>query len=161
MALEFRAATDLQPIIDRIIELFYPLLQGACVRAVYRSTNFPDSPFTVARIEKITGLRSWLYSKTDGEQDPWFLIQIVVPNWEPLEPRQQIAVLDHEICHIDYNDETDSHRLRDHTVEEFPEIVERHGAYHWSLEHFYEAISRGEEDPSTRDEMLDRILNNG
>jgi predicted metallopeptidase len=159
MALEFRAAKDLQPIIDRLIELFYPLLQGATVRAVYRSTKFPDSPFTVARIEKITGLRAWLYSKIDGEQDAFFLIQVVVPNWETFEPRQQVAVLDHEICHIDYNDEKDSYALRDHTVQEFPEIVERHGAYHPSLEYFYEALSRGEEDPSTRDEMLDRILN--
>jgi hypothetical protein len=87
MALEFRAAKDLQPIIDRIIELFYPLLQGATVRAVYRSTKFPDSPFTVARIEKITGLRAWLYSKIDGEQEAFFLIQIVVPNWEATSSR--------------------------------------------------------------------------
>jgi predicted metallopeptidase len=159
MALEFRAAKDLQPIIDRIIELFYPLVQGATVRAVYRSTKFPDSSHTVARIEKITGLRAWLYSRVDGEPEPFFLIQIVVPNWDNFEARQHVAILDHEICHIHYNDETDVMGLRPHTVEEFPEVVDRHGAYHPSLERFYEALARGEEDPSSREETLERILN--
>jgi predicted metallopeptidase len=159
MALEFRAATDLQPIIDRIIELFYPLVQGATVRAVYRSSKFPDSPFTVARIEKITGLRAWLYSRAPGEQEGWFLIQIVLPNWDAFEARGHVAILDHEICHIHYSDETDTLGLRPHTVEEFPEIVERHGAYEPGLERFMEALQRGEEDPSTRDEILERILN--
>ncbi len=156
---EFRRASDLEPIIDRIIELFYPQLQGATVRAVYRSHKFPDSPYTVARIEKVVGLRSWLWSKMDGEQEPFFLIQIVVPNWEGMGPRQQTAVLDHEICHIEYNEETDMLCLRDHAIEEFPEIAERHGAYHPGLERFYEALERGESDDSTRSEILDRILN--
>jgi len=159
MALEFRAADDLQPYIDRLIEHFYPLLQGTTVRAVYRSTRFPDSPYTVARIEKISGIKAWLWSRAAGEQEPWFLIQIVVPNWETHEARAHVAILDHEICHIDYNDETDNLRLRPHSVEEFPEVVERHGAYHPALEHFYEALERGEEDDSTRQEILDRILN--
>lgn len=159
MALEFRAADDLQPIIDRLIEHFYPLLQGVSVRAVYRSKTFPDSPRTVARIEKISGLKAWLWSKQAGEPEQFFLIQIVVPNWLTFEAPQHIAILDHELCHIDYNDETDTIGLRPHSIEEFPEVVDRHGAWHTGLEHFYAALQRGESDTSTRDELLDRILN--
>lgn len=158
MAVEFKSASDLQPIVDRIVELFYPLLQGSTIRTVYRSANFPDSPRTVARIYKVAGWRAWLWTRADGEPEPFFLIQIAVPNWAALEPRAQIAVLDHEVCHIDYNEETDTMALRDHSIEEFPEIVDRHGAYHLGLENFYHALERGESDDSTRQEMIDRLL---
>jgi hypothetical protein len=108
MALEFRAAKDLQPIIDRIIELFYPLVQGATVRAVYRSTKFPDSPLQSPGSRRSPALRHGFIRLADGEQEGWFLIQIVVPNWERFEARGHVAIIDHEICHIHYNDETDT-----------------------------------------------------
>lgn len=138
--------------------MFYPLLligevKIVCVR---RSKRFPDRPGTIARIEKITGLRAWLYSQTNGEQAPFFLIQIVVPNWEVLEPNQQIAVLDHEICHIDLT-ELGELTIRDHTIEEFPEIVGRHGSYHEGLQMFAEALERGNQ--SDREALIEQILN--
>lgn len=156
---EFKSAKDLQPIVDRIVELFYPLLQGCTIRVAYQSKNFPDRSRTVARIYKVTGWRAWLWDRADGEPEAFFLIIVAVPNWITLEPRAQIAVLDHEVCHIEYNEETDSLALRDHSIEEFPEVVERHGAYHAGLEHFYHALERGESDDSTCKEMIDRLLN--
>lgn len=158
MSLEFKSAAELKPIVDKLIELFYPHLLGADVEIVYRSKTFPDSPATVARIEKLTGFKAWLYRRIDGENEPLFLIQVVVPNWIQFNQNQQIAILDHELCHIWFNAETDALILRPHPIEEFPEIVERHGAWHDGLVLFHHALQRSESDTSTRDEIINRIL---
>jgi predicted metallopeptidase len=159
MALEFARAEELEKICRRIIENFYPSLESADIVVVYRSKTFPDSPATCARIEKISGLRAWLWTERSGEQETFFLIQIVVPNWETLSAAQQVAILDHELCHIEVSETTAELVLRDHAIEEFPEIVERHGAWHEGLQIFGEALERGESDKDSRAELIDRLLN--
>jgi hypothetical protein len=87
-----------------------------------------------------------------------FLIQLVAPLWNELKESQQIAVLDDELCHIEIDEETGFINLRKHSIEEFPEIVERHGAWHDGLVLFQHAIQKGESDASTRDELIEQLL---
>lgn len=158
MALELSRAKDLESICERIIDSFYPQLYGVDILCVLRSSKFPDRPTTIARIEKISGLKAFLWSKRDGAQDSFFLIQLVVPLWNDRTPSQQVAILDHEICHIDIDPETANLGLRDHSIEEFPEVVERHGAYHDGLVLFHHALQRGESETATREELINRLL---
>ena len=159
MALEFTRKTEYEIVCERLIENFYPFLQGATVVCILRSSFFIDDKKCVARIEKISGLKAFLWTKQDGSQDQFFLIQLVAPLWNELKEPQQIAVLDHELCHIEADEETGFLALRKHTIEEFPEIVERHGAWHDGLVLFHHSLQRGESDSSTRDEIINRILN--
>ena len=159
MALELSRAENLEQVCSRLIENFYPFLEGSDVVCILRSSFFQDDKKCVARIEKISGLKAFLWSKRDGAQDSFFLIQLVAPIWNELSEPQQIAVLDHELCHIELDDETGFINLRKHSIEEFPEIVERHGAYHDGLVIFGHALSKGEGDKTSREELIDRILN--
>ncbi len=158
MALEFSRKKEYETVCERLIDSFYPFLQGSEVVCILRSNFFHDCKRTVARIEKISGLKAFLWTKRDGSQDQFFLIQIVAPLWYELKEPQQIAVLDHELCHIEADEETGFLTLRKHTIEEFPEIVERHGAWHDGLVIFNHALQKGESDTSTRDEIIRSIL---
>jgi hypothetical protein len=70
--------------------------------------------------------------------------------WSRLEPSQRRALMDHELCHAQVatrkdgeprRDERDRlvYRIRHHDIEEFREIVERHGLYKADLEKFVKA----------------------
>lgn len=70
-----------------------------------------------------------------------------------LKPHQREAVIDHELCHIQPQIDSDGHqktdssgrllfRLRRHEIEEFSEVVARHGIYKKDLERMYAAARR-------------------
>lgn len=70
-----------------------------------------------------------------------FIIILNEDAWHHMQEKQRLAVLDHELCHCDM--EEDSHgnpvwKLATHDVEEFSAIVRRHGFYMQELEHFVE-----------------------
>jgi Putative phage metallopeptidase len=69
-----------------------------------------------------------------------FLVVIDQKIWDCLEHDQQVAVVDHELCHMGWDE--DGPFVRDHEVEEFRAVVERHGLYHIPLQSFAEAISQ-------------------
>ena len=46
--------------------------------------------------------------------------------WHALEDEPRLAVLDHELCHVDRADDG-SYKIRGHDLEEFHAIVGRHG----------------------------------
>ena len=60
-----------------------------------------------------------------------FVITLSYDQWQALDERQQLALLDHELCHCtvkrDKNGIEVGWDLRKHDIEEFSEVVERHG----------------------------------
>ena len=85
-----------------------------------------------------------------AEYDFVILLNKEVWNDKKFGERRQRALLDHELCHAarlerhgkSVKDERGRYcwRMRDHEIEEFREIVERHGLYKADLERFAEAI---------------------
>lgn len=59
--------------------------------------------------------------------------------WNTLNPDQQLAVIDHEFCHVDLVETEDGpkldergrtvYRMKRHDLEEFRAVVDRHGLY--------------------------------
>lgn len=73
---------------------------------------------------------------------------------ERVTDAQRKALLDHELCHaaVKYDDKGEPvedergrrvYRVRKHDIEEFTQIVERHGTYKRDLELFASALRRG------------------
>lgn len=60
-----------------------------------------------------------------------FIIEIAEDIWNDLDTDRRIALIDHELCHCDNLGDTPS--LRAHDVEEFTEIIERHGFWNRDL----------------------------
>lgn len=57
-----------------------------------------------------------------------FVICIAGDEWQDLTPEQRRAVVDHELCHCDFDDDGEP-RMKAHDYEEFAAIVERHGMW--------------------------------
>lgn len=83
-----------------------------------------------------------------------FIIEISKDIWDEATDQFKIALMDHELGHVgirmqeDGTLEMDEKTLRiktfvkKHDIEEFEEILERHGAYHKSLREFLAAFAR-------------------
>lgn len=98
--------------------------------------------------------RTWwgkarLISAKEREYHPHdFVIELNFDAWRALEPKQQRALIDHELCHcgaaIDDAGET-TYYIRKHDLEEFHEIVERHGLWRKEAEEFVRRATGGVE----------------
>lgn len=62
---------------------------------------------------------------------PFGVVEIAEPTWVGLKPRQQRALVDHELCHLRVDFDVDPPRLgiRGHDFEEFRSVLRRHGLW--------------------------------
>lgn len=58
-----------------------------------------------------------------------FVIWIAEDAWKDWSPQKKRALLDHELCHCKYEPLTGRAWLAGHDIEEFNEIIERHGLW--------------------------------
>lgn len=65
-----------------------------------------------------------------------FLIEVNWTHWRLLQPRERIALVDHELCHCGRDLEAEKWVLVHHDVEEFGTIVRRWGAWKPDLAQF-------------------------
>lgn len=97
-------------------------------------------------------------SDLEKELHPFdFIVLLNREMWEALDEEQRLALVDHELCHAQVTlDGTEAkrddrgrivYRVRKHDVEEFREVVERHGLYKSDLEAFARSMVRGRKAP--------------
>ncbi|MCW8129609.1 MAG: hypothetical protein KIS92_04415 [Planctomycetota bacterium] len=90
--------------------------------------------------------------------------EIVLDNKETFGVKLLRALIDHELCHCSVSvdedgqvkkDETGKpvYRIRKHDLEEFREIVKRHGLYKNDLAHFARVIVENQKRPLFRDAL--------
>ncbi len=118
-----------------VIKKWHPDLQGHvrfifCLEAeVLRGTT------CMGTARKVGGFASAFFMADPSvevyQAEPFFLITIHKATYERLTPKQQIALLDHELAHckVEPGDEGPKLTTVGHDLEEFYEIVKRHG--HW------------------------------
>lgn len=92
------------------------------------------------RAHKVTGWKAMLATPDadeSGENCDFFVIELAYDIWILLNAKQKRALIDHELCHLD-TEITDAGDLkllmRRHDVEEFTEIVARHGVWRPDLQ---------------------------
>jgi predicted metallopeptidase len=77
-----------------------------------------------------------LYKDAAG-LDVHYLIEVGLDVWTRYTPEQRRILIDHELCHFLGLDDKGRWAVRpDHDIEEFTEIVKRHGAHHHDLQVF-------------------------
>ncbi len=85
------------------------------------------------------GLLSF-YSKAD------FVIIVSAEFWDKADVPKRRALLDHELKHCTYEEDEKSGEkiwmLRGHDIEEFTDVVDRHGLWHDGLKTFGHAVGR-------------------
>ena len=88
-----------------------------------------------------------------------FVIVLNREYWEQFNDEQRIALMDHELCHAAASLDSDSAeqkydekgrpcwRVRKHDIEEFREVVQRHGCYKADLEEFAKVLRSKSANP--------------
>ena len=115
-------------------------LQGMPIEFVFIDKAPTRNGRAVAgRARKLGGLSRWLIAQAHGETDgpfeavlPMFVIEISHDIWQRLTDAQKVALVDHELCHciVRVNDKGEvKPGVLGHDVEEFVDIVERHGLW--------------------------------
>lgn len=124
-----------------IIEKCHPHLKGARICYLMRETAGETKlrqgkRMKIAHAEKVS-------DKMQAADCPYeFIIVINEGIWNKLTLEQQDAVLDHELQHCARDEE--GYYIRDHDVEEFRSIIQRHGYYFEALRAFVEVKPNSE-----------------
>lgn len=118
------------------------------VRCVFRDPPARSrGKLVYGKARKVSGLTAYLVGlehedrpSDDGPVD-FFLIEIAHETWQGLTERQREALVDHELCHLEVelpetSDKDRTLSLRSHDLEEFTEVVKRHGLWQPSVARF-------------------------
>lgn len=149
-------APEVRDIAARLIPRYHSHLLSWAeeIRYVFRNEAQVSKGRTVwGKAHKIAGLPCYLATNAPGDLNAFddvppppadmFVMEIAADIWERLTDKQKEALVDHELMHftIEMDDNVGLVRgIRGHDVEEFREVVERHGAWKPDLAEFAEAL---------------------
>lgn len=163
MAAIYSAAKEVEEIAGRLISEHYDELNfNAEVEIVYRfetPTREKNGKAILGECRKVSGLNSYLYRTgidATPEAKPFFLILISEDAWRVLNQHQREALVDHELAHVgaDIDDKGNTvFSIKPHDIEEFRDVVARHGMYLADIEKFIDA-ARIHFDPSYTPSMF-------
>lgn len=124
-----RASKEVVEMADQLICTHHEHLMDQVVGLLFRSERSTSGG------QEILGQTSKVSDKMNAllpqEEQMDFLIWIARDWWYAASQEQKKALLDHELCHCGPEG-----KMRPHEVEEFVEIIERHGLWHRSLKRF-------------------------
>lgn len=141
--------TEPYQLLGELVASHHRRLENLTVVLAWRLNVQPsrDGKIELAKPKRASDLDRVLH---DGGAD--FIVLLNKDAWETLLPDQRLAVLDHELTHLEverdgagYKEDENGRavtRIRKHDLEEFVEVVERHGCYLKDLEDLVEASLR-------------------
>jgi len=128
----FKASKSVLSMAQELIEAHHVHLRGARIGFIFRDTAAytgapPHQKRVLGKAAKVSP-RDKVYSSLD------FVIWLAEDFWlgEATDDMRR-ALLDHELCHCAFDEETEEWKLRQHDIEEFKEIIERHGLWSSAL----------------------------
>lgn len=149
---EYWRATEVERIARKLIGKHHQHLNrhDVTVRCLFRDPPARSrGKLVYGKARKVSGLTAYLVGlehndrlDDDGPVD-FFLIEIAQALWQGLTERQRVALVDHELCHLEVElPETEREdrtlSLRGHDLEEFTEVVKRHGLWRPQVAEFTE-----------------------
>lgn len=179
MSTTYWRAPEVEEIVGKLVPEHHDHLarHDIKIRCVFRHPVAKSKgKIVLGKARKIGGLNAHLVglSRRDDlgdEPADFFVIEIAHKAWEALSEPQRVALVDHELCHFDVEipDDEDQDRkliMRGHDLEEFQEVVERHGLWQPDLRTFAKtasvqlalAIDDEEEDDPPSDPLVAHVL---
>lgn len=124
---------------DEMIPKYHPHLETVRVEYVFNEAPMKAKGKELfARAKKKSGLDAFLFAPpTEDDPKPFFVIEINKQAWDVLNKKQKRALVDHELCHCLWDVEKGLY-MRTHDVEEFSEIIKRHGLWQPDVQLFAE-----------------------
>lgn len=146
-------ATEARQIAEELIPkhhtrlLDHPVLGDA--RLLYLFTDRKrkkGNRVTLGTAAKLPALQRYLSRRGgDPTSEAHFILLFSYLEWDLLEPEQQVALVDHELCHCTVRmgkDFKSRWAIREHDVEEFTEIIQRHGLWKPDLAEMGQAMQQ-------------------
>lgn len=167
------AQPELYALMDELVEGYHPDLEDARIALAWRHgwKADPDGRCVLGQMRKASDLDRQLHS-----YDFALLLNFEVWQAVTFSEAQRRALLDHELCHgaIARDSEGETrytpdgqvvYRIRKHTIEEFHEVVARHGQWKGDIQTFVErAMAAGVPEQLTLQDrdlvgsVVDRML---
>jgi len=133
---EYSMAQEAKSIGDDLIPKYHDHLRNVRIEYVFNDAVIKTKGKDVlGRAKKKSGLDAFLAADTTNDPEPFFVIEISKPAWDLLDAKQKKALVDHELCHCLW-DVDKGIFMRTHDVEEFSEIIKRHGLWQPDVELF-------------------------
>lgn len=118
---------------ENLIENFHLILKHARICFVFRSEAQKQGD------RMILGQCTKVPDKMKPYLEYDFLIWISEEDYMKMDDLQREAIIDHELCHCG-GDPLNGWKIRPHDIQEFAEVVERHGIYSRDVRQFTNAI---------------------
>lgn len=147
MATEFWVAeAEVHNIAQSLIDEHHPNLQGVPITYLMRC------PTAKSNGAEVWGSTSKANAKQRAlvKEDIQFIIELASEVWEHLGIFQKRALIDHELCHcgVEVDDEGEAkYSIRGHDIQEFSNIVKRHGKWNDTITYFADQLSLFEPSP--------------
>lgn len=142
MAATITPAPAVKKIAERLIPQFHQHLENATILYLFTDAKRTRHKKVVLGTAKKTSPMEHFLSQRDDREGADFILMFGVEEWFKLTEEQRVALVDHELMHctVDFNEETDepSWAIRAHDLEEFKDIVERHGLWQPDVREFVE-----------------------
>ncbi len=151
MATTYSPAPAVASVVAELVRKHHSALQcNTRIVCLFREpTPMARGRLLLASVRIVTGLPAYLMDHRDlarernpeGELNPdgvapqpFVLILVARKEWPLLPPEQWLPVLDHQLCHIHVDPDTGELEMLPHDIEEFTQVVARHGLYTHELE---------------------------
>jgi DNA segregation ATPase FtsK/SpoIIIE-like protein len=120
------ASTEVIHLAEDLISRFHPALEEARIAFVFQD----EATETDGRI--ILGTTSKISPKLQPFMEFDFLIVIAEDQWVRMPSNAREALIDHELCHCG-GDSLKGCKAHNHDIEEFYEVIQRHGVWKTDL----------------------------
>lgn len=133
---------DVESVVEYCVQRWHRHLEGATVVALGRPTPGKKLGREVWASLKIASPKERALWSEESEDIDYVLV-VAVSVWNRIPAETRIALVDHELCHAaGWDAEAEAWLVRGHDVEEFGQVVERHGAWQETLRAFIETAQR-------------------
>lgn len=157
--MQYRVANEVGKIAREIIAEHHRHLVNTRIEFLFSDTTPTSGGQEVwAKSRKISGLSAFLAAeneypdfwvdKESGDEDspkypgPFFVVVVASPIWHDLSFAQKKALVDHELCHLEVDEDSGKLSTRGHFIEEFPEVLKRHGLWNRETQVFHETSAK-------------------
>jgi len=128
---QFDPAEAVEKIAKKLIPKYHPYLANCKIAYLFK-----NKPMTSKGCE-VLGTAEKVSKKNHALSGYHFIITVSYPSWNDLSDAKRRAVVDHELAHcfVDDDEKTGDpkYSILPHDVEEFGEIIRRHGLYTTNL----------------------------
>lgn len=127
-------AAEVEPIAKELIGLYHQHLANARIAYVFKKKASRKNGRTVLGTMGKTNRKFQHFANYD------YIMTIAYTEWTELSAKQKIALVDHELCHAIFDQDNDTYLIQGHTIEEFRQVIDRHGFWMDGIKAFANSI---------------------